>query len=760
MSTSQTNIALPEHDQVRLNRDQHSLAVYDPFVNSEEAADSIDLRAIWNTLVKYKWTILVFMMFVVLTVSLANFLMRPVYRDTTTIEYALDAKLVKLENVENSPQSRYREVAETQQNIIRSESLAIAVIDRLGIWNHPELTREVTQRGVLNGLSRIQALLFGTEGLLQKWFPQESNDIREVDSVENKRVARQQIIIEFLERLSVNNIRNSFLFSISYESFYKSTAADITNAVVEEYKQLNTTRRLDSTAGAREFLEGQIAQVQGKLETSEKELTGFARKHEIVDLENRDNILNERLAELSTQLTQVESERINAETLFNQASQGNIDSIPAVLERSLIDELKNELVALESEYLELTQVFKDSYPKVKQIKSKLAQVQRSLDRETGKVVRSLELQYKQLLEKESLISGALEKQKRELLDIKDRSIQYNILKREWETNRELYAGLLEKMKEVGVSAGIERNNVSVVDYASIPVKPAAPKTGRNIAIAVLVGLLGGICIALLLGYLDNTYRSSEEMETALRTPSLGLSPNISRKEKDDRQNVGTISHTDLNHEISESIRNIRTSLMFSSSSGAPKIILVTSSTAEEGKSTFSSNLAIAFAQSGLNVLLINGDLRRPVIHHIFNAPVTPGVSDYLVGAVSEPPIQSTHIDGLSILTAGTSSPNPTELIGSRRTADVIKELSERFDHIIIESPPILGIPDALVWSSYVNGVILLVASGTTSKDAVKDAVKRLRIVNAPLAGTVLNMVDTKSQEYGYYNQYYYSETNT
>ncbi len=734
------------------------LAVYDPNLNAQLPEDEIDLREIWRIISKYRWTIIIFTLVVTLTVAFANLLMRPVYQATTTIEITPDSRVVKLESLESAPQSqRYKEIAETQQNIIRSESVAVAVLDKLDLWEDAELSGEISQRGIMNGIMRVKALLVGEGGLLQTWLPANddavSMDSQDLDPAEIK---RRETLERFDERLFVESLRNSYLFRVSFESFGRRVAGSVANTVVEEYQRLSGQRRLDSSAGARKFLEQQITGVQARLETSEKELTEFAREHRIIDLEDSGNILNERLTELSSQYTRVQAERIQAETMFRQAEAGDIDAMPAVLDRSLLDELKNEYVTLESEYFKLSQVFKDNYPKVKQIRAQMAQIKATMQSETDKVVRSLKLEYKQLVAKESLLQDALEKQKGDLFDIKDRSVQYNILKREWETNRELYSGLLEKMKEVGVAAGIERSNISVVDQAAVPINPAKPQKTRNVALAGVFGLFGGLGLVFLLAYLDNTFRFTEDMERILHVTSLGLVPKLETPNRNDRKHVALITHTDRAHELSEAVRTVRTSLMFSAAGGAPRKILVTSATAGEGKSVFATNLAVTMAQNGSSVLLLNADLRRPVLHDIFQLPINPGLSDYLVNSEHDV-IHQTEIDGLSVVTAGVLPPHPTELIGSKQMDTFLGEVGERFDHVIIEAPPILGLADSLVLSSHVDGVMLIVASGLTNKDAVRDAVKRLRMIHAPLLGTVLNMVDTRSHEYGYYNRNYYSD---
>ncbi|MEE8428536.1 MAG: polysaccharide biosynthesis tyrosine autokinase, partial [Gammaproteobacteria bacterium] len=340
-------------------------------------------------------------------------------------------------------------------------------------------------------------------------------------------------------------------------------------------------------------------------------------------------------------------------------------------------------------------------------------------------------------------------------NLQDRAIQYNILKREWETNKQLYSGLLERMKEVGVAAGMELNNISIIDRAVIPVAPYKPKLRSNVSVAGLLGLMGGLGLAFLLAYLDNTLRTPEELEKVLGLSSLGMVPKADPKELSEVTSLDLVSHQERDSELSEAFRSIRTSLMFSSPQGPPKTLLVTSATPSEGKSMNAANLAVVLAQNNAAVLLVDSDLRKPRIHRIFGKPLSPGLTEHLVGK-RQNTIHDTEIPNLSVISAGTLPPNPAELLGSTSMDTFLNVMSDMFDYVILDSAPILGLADSVITSTKVKGTLLTVNASTTSKHAVREAVKRLRNVQAPLLGAVLNMVDMSSNEYGYYCNYYYS----
>ncbi len=715
------------------------LVPFDPYMNPHVSDDEIDLREIWNVLVRYRWTILIFLGVVTATTVIATLLMRPVYQAATLLEIIPSSRnIVKFQNLEQS-ELQPREFIQTQANILRSESVASAAISNLGIASHPELNGQLEQRGIVSGIRQVLSVFNSADAV--------SDEYTELVG-ERKRLER------FEERLRVAPIRNSNLFEVSFESFDPVLAADVANAVSEQFIKLNDERRFNSTSGAKSFLQQEIQRVQAKLERSEKDLNAFARKHQIVDLEDKNNIMSTRLQELNRSLTEVQSDRIRAEALYTQAQHGQVESLPAILQEDLIRNLKEEYTRLQAEYFKLANIYKDAYPKLQQVRAQMSQVKLSLDQEVGKIVASLKTNFEQLNERERLLQVAVKSQKNELLDLQDRAVQFNILKREWETNKELYSGLLERMKEVGVAAGMEMNNVAVIDHAAVPIKPSSPKLLLNFGIAGILGLLGGVGLAFLLAYLDNTIATPEELERIAHVASLGLLPKIDAKILDNDASLDLVSEVARDSELSEAFRSIRTSLMFSSPQGAPKKLYVTSTTFSEGKTTNAVNLAIVLAQQGAKVLLVDADLRKPRVHKVFGIPSSPGLSEHLVGQEKSNRVFRTNIHNLSVMAAGIPPPNPAELLNSSKMDAFLQVAQDMFDYVICDGPPIMGIADAIVTSVKMDGVVLVVSTNGVTKEALKESVKRLRSVRAPLVGAILNMVEMTRSQYGYYNSYY------
>ncbi|MCB1805362.1 MAG: polysaccharide biosynthesis tyrosine autokinase, partial [Candidatus Competibacteraceae bacterium] len=387
--------------------------------------------------------------------------------------------------------------------------------------------------------------------------------------------------------------------------------------------------------------------------------------------------------------------------------------------------------ALRSEHARLSQIYKPKYPKLQQISKQIGDIRATLEREVNNIKTSLQVRYEQLLDREKLLEQAVNQQKNQLLELQDRAIQYNILKREWETNKELYSGLLERMKEVGVASGMELDNVAVIDRAVIPAAPFKPSLPRNMMIALVLGLMGGVGLAFLLAFLDNTVRTSEEVERLLHLPSLGLVPKVDTKALPANVSLDLLAHQMREKDLVEAMRSIRTSLMFSNVGGLPKTLAITSSAPAEGKTTTAVNLSIVLAQSGASVLLVDADLRAPRLHKVFRCPRGPGLSDYLVKGELHL-AENTGVEHLTLLTSGTAPPNPAELLSSSTMDHLLEELADKYDYVLIDSSPVMGLADPIVLSTKVKGVLMVIAAGKVSKGALREAVKRLRGVNAPL----------------------------
>lgn len=735
----------------------HEMTVYNPYLQPKWVDDELDLRRLWSIVKSYRWLISFIVVICILTTIIASLMMRPVYRASALIEVKPDQRIVKFENLQQSD-LQDREFLNTQINILRSESVSNSVIDSLTLAEDPEFNGEITQRGLLVGLKAVkEGLRSAFSALANSWSESGSygdTGTSGLEDVSPEVIFERELVERYKEKLNVEEIPNSNLLRIYFDSFSSSRAAEIANSHVAAYIESNDNRRFNSTSSAKTFLQKQIEQTQAELESSEKELTDFARENRIVDVEDRSNFMEKRLTDLNNALTDTRQRRISAQVEYIQAQEGNLESIPAVLEGELIRRLQEQHATLLSEYEEMSRVFKDSYPKMQQLKSKLDNIKATLRDESRKLAEGLKNRYEQLVERENQLAQQVEQQQTEMLNLKDRAISYNILKREWEANRELYRGLLEKQKDVSVATGMEINNISIVDAAAVPTEKHSPKLTRNAAFAGVFGLIGGFGIAFLLAFMDNTFKNREDIETALGLAFLGIVPKVAADKKlDTGAPLSVLAYHQPTSALAESIRSVRTNILFSRPESVPKTLLVTSTAAGEGKSTIACNLALIMAQNGSRVVILEADLRCPNVSQWMNVTSEPGLTERLTGGSGEI-IQTTAFENVYCVPAGKLPQNPAELLGNPNMEAFLKTLYDHFDFIILDGPPTLGLADSMVLSSKVDGVLMVVKAQSTQKDAVTETVARLRAINAPIVGVILNHVDLSHHSYGYYQNYY------
>lgn len=702
--------------------------------------DEIDLRALWRIVLRYRKLIGLIFSIVVFTALLITLLMRPMYTATVSLEINTSGRsLVKFQNLENQGTESQDYIA-TQAKILESAAVANKVVEDLNLVERPEFNGKLNQRGLFNGLRSISNLFRSNSS------PSE---------IEQTRFA----VKKYQERVSVIPVRKTNLVRIGISSFDPVLAAALADQHAKAYIQLNDERRFSSTSGAKAFLEKEISNIQAKLETSEKQLNDFARKYGVVDLEDKNNIMMSRLSDLNSGLSIVQNERIDAETRLLQSKSADPEHLAAVFDDVLIKSLREELAKVKAEYFELSKIYKPAYPTMQQLNAKIDEVQANIQSQVNNIIGGFESDYQQLKLREALLVSELDDLKDSLLDLKDRAVTYNILKREWEANKSLYAGLLDRTKEVGVAAGMELNVGSVVDQASLPQEASSPKLLFNLALACGLGLIVSLGAAFLLSILDNTVHDVEHLRQITQLGHLGVTPEIQVDETEiegDSQTplYDTITHQKPGSIFSESIQSVRTSLSYARPGGFPKSMMVTSSVAGEGKSTVAMNLAISWAKSGQRVMVLEADFRKSRYHKIFGVPASPGLSDLLVGNTEAQAISVAEIPNLHLFVAGGQSPNPADLLRSTQMSDLIKNYEAEYDLVIVDCPPVLGLADAIVVSKLVSAVIFVVAAHQTPHDAIGNSIARLRAVGAPLIGTVLNKANSRNYGYDYYNYQY------
>jgi capsular exopolysaccharide synthesis family protein len=533
---------------------------------------------------------------------------------------------------------------------------------------------------------------------------------------------------------------------------------NVTNALAEAYIDYDLGSRIDASKDAKDFLERQITSMKARVETSEKTLNEYASKNEIIFVDrDKQSILNQKLADLSTALNTSAAEKMQKEALYREIRESGTDN-PVILNNPLILGLKQQHASLEAEYFNLSKTYTSDYPRMQNLKSQIDSIQSRIDREKSHLVRSVESDYHAALKKEANLKASFEIQKKRVLDFQEKTVQYQILKRDVDANKELYNSLLQRLNEVGVVAMSKATNIQVVDRAIFPGEPDKPNKTQNILLSILFGLMGGIGLAFLVEYFDNTVVDVQEIEKRMHVPSLGMIPFQSDLISLKRPQLIC---TDTRSPLSEVFRSISTFILFSSPLKPPKTILITSPGEKEGKSTISLNIAASLAGSLGNGVIVDADLRRPKLHHSFELDNKIGLSSCLSGNIAFDPgndilVRPTSTKGLNIITTGPVPPNPSELLFSPRMKALLDSLCTLFNFVVIDAPPVMGISDSVFLSTIVDGTILVVKAGETPKDALVATRKIFRSVNTNLLGVVLNGVKKGDFRYGYYSHYFSS----
>src|SRR6266702_2764915 len=716
-----------------------------------QAQDSM-LREYLRVLIKRKWVVISSVLIIFGVVATATMRTTRIYEAAGSIAInKTDPALLNLKDSANGAIDYDPSDLDTEVSILRSDLLALQVIKQLNLDKRPE---------------------FGGSGDTQPSSLELTTDALQPDSA-----STSELLAAFKGSLQVSLRPNTRVIEIHYLSADKELAAHVVNALTSTYIEQNFKTRFESTMQASDWLSKQLIDLQMKVETSQEKLVKYQKQHEILGIDEKQNIITSKLDELNKELTTAESGRMEKESVYQLVQSGDADTAAAAATSadapapggatisSLLEKLREQQAELKIQVAELSTQFGPSYPKVAQLNSQLKELDAQIQLELKKVVSRLRGDYLTALQRENMLRGAMENQKQEANELNESAIEYSLLKRDVETNRTLYEGLLEKLKEAGVTAGLRSNNIRPVDEARVPMYPAEPNVPRNLSFALALGLTTGIGLAFLLEGIDNTVRTPEQAQAISGLPSLGMIPLGSKTLSEgnarglsvaaSKEAVELITISRPQSQMSESYRALRTSLLLTSVGAPPKIILITSALPQEGKTTTSINTATVLAQKGTRVLLIDADLRRPSIHKTLGMGPRAGLSNVLTGGTTlqQATIRSSSLPNLFVLPAGTPPPNPAELLASAQMIDMLAELREQYDHIVVDTPPTLSVTDAVVLSTRADAVVLVIRSGQTTKPALRRARDILAQVNARVAGVLLNAVNLDSPDYYYYYEY-------
>ena len=723
-----------------------------------EFEDSMDLRDYLDIILRRKWLVLSIVFVSFITTLIVSYSMQPLYKAKAKIELSLQApRVTKFEDTLTS-HLQTREFMQTQLKLLHSASLIDRVIERLQLDTNPVFHPPANKKdegGIITGIKRFfRETLTSFSGSVN---PQGA-EIPEDPQLSQLRLrkATESKVIGSLEALPD---RDTTLISLGFKSPDPVVARDILNMLIQEFMSWQVDKKIESSINAKKQLEKQIDMARIQLEKAEINLNAFSRKAGIVSLASNLNLIYTQLEGANKAYLAAQSERLNKESLYNQSKEGP-GSLPSIVESQLIQKLRGDYIALTAEYKEASVTFKDDYPKLQNLKAKMSNIENQIKVEENRVVDSIKNDYFSALKKEEILKKDTENKKALAMELNDRATQYKILEREVETNKQIHQSLFERSREIDATVGTEVGSVQVVDYATQPLSPYTPNISQNLLFALIAGIIGGVGLAFLLEYLDNTIKRIEEISDRFHVPILGVLPFIQADELRDIANLVRLRPTSG---FSEAIRTAKVSIQLSSSfDQPPKLLLMTSTTSGEGKSTIAANLAQTFVPEE-KVLLIDADLRKPSLHRLFSTSGNGGrlgakrrgLSNYLTGASGiEELIQESGVENLHVLFAGPIPPNPAELLASNRMRQLLEAVYEHYDRIIIDAPPATGFADALILGHYADGVILVSTLGQTHREALRIFRKNLVGVGGRLIGSIVNKLNVHSPYGGYYYKYY------
>jgi succinoglycan biosynthesis transport protein ExoP len=746
---------------------------------AERLGQEINLREYWEKILRRKGTVLAFALGVFAFGAFGTFTQKPVYTAKSTLLIEKEPNILSFEQVLKI-ETMGDDFYQTQYKLLSSRGLADSVVDRLKLYENSEFVGRPDKRK------------------------------KPIDPTNN--VVREGLIDGFLARLSVKPVRLTRLVEVSFAAGDPKLAAECANELAAAFIDLNINIKYAATEQATTFLSEQIKGLQSEIEQKGKQLQGFEAEANIVALSDNETTVIDRLSQLNKALTEAQIDRSQKEATWNGLKNVGPDYVPEAINNLLIQRLREEYVRFKREYQKMEERFQPDYPELQRTKVEMESARKSLEDETQNLVKGAYSEYQTALNKERSLETEFNEQKGEAFKMNSGAVLYNGLKVEIENKKTLLDSLLRRESETGVEArlkGLRTSNVRVVDRARVPVRPSSPNKRRNLILALILGLGGGVGLAFLFDFLDNSVKTSEDVERYAGLPTLGVVPKFSLEgankaysygrrlkagkrepkqigagasagevveggaetatipgavpfvaevEKAERPgSIELIPHYFPNSRLAESYRSIRTALLLSSADHPVKTIAVTSALPGEGKTVSAANLAITLAQSGKTVVVVDADLRRPRQHRLFKVKNTYGLTTYLTDSVElKKVIKSTDIPNLFLVNSGPIPPNPAELLGSDKMARFIKMMGEECDYLLFDLPPMLEISDALVLGAKVDGVVLVVWGDKTSREALKKVREKLDMLKVRTLGVIINNVTLPHHGSYYYKDSYHS----
>lgn len=709
------------------------------FDTTSSDASYFDLRRNLEIPKRRRWTIFTTALIAVTLATVYGFKTKPVYRATGRIE--IDNETPEVQSLQDS----YRGLPnsddtflKTQVRVLESDSLALETIAQLDLSGRPEFLPQTRGYPVSEQESRLQ---------------------------------RGKLLDQFRSRLGITLVPESRVIEASFESTDPDLAAQVVNALVKDYVEYNFHEKYDATRQASGWMEQQLSELKAKVEKSQKALVDYERQNAIVNIDDKQNVAEEKLSDLDRDLTVAESDRAQKESLYNLVKSDE-KQVAFVAQNDLLQKLEEKYADLKAQYVDVLGQYGPNFPKVVRLRDEISEMQSLINAERERTVAQIQNDYLAAVGRENLLAAAVNHQKAEVGRLNELLIQHNLLKQEFESNQQLYDSLQQRLKDATVSAGLRATDVHIVDRALAPAMPVRPRKVRSIAVGLIAGLLVGLALAFVQESVDSSVKTAEDAERLIGVPSLATVP-LARPQRSGHLlswRTGTSANgsaalaalrNPLSHQA-ESYRALRTAILFSTAPRPPQALLVTSAQPGEGKTCTSINLGVVLAQRGGRVLIVDSDLRKPGVSQALHLESgSDGLTGVLTGACDlEMTIQPAEPgSNVWVLPAGPSPPNPAELLSSARMEEVLKQARDSFDYIILDSPPALMFTDATILSILVDGIVLVVNTGSTARSALMRSSRILRTAGGRVLGLVMNRSDAELNDYGGYGAYYYRHAN-
>ena len=731
----------------------------------------VNIKDYLDVILKWRWVVITFFLVVVVTVTIHNFLARPEYQSTVRVTIEKEnPNIISIQEVLQMDASQ-ADYMQTQVDIFKSRSLASEVIMRMNLEESPEF-KAPDKETESDWIDAVKEWIKSVKDWVKSLFITEKEKKEELMAEE---AIYSPLVGAYLGRLEIEPIRRTRLIDISFVGYNPGIITKIANEHVQAYIDKNLELKFQAAQDAISWLSKKLSDIKNNLAKAEDTLQRFKEKEDIVSLGDivslstkGDSIIHQKISELNSALTEARIKRLNLESTqkrLKKIEKGSemIESFPNIIDNPLINNLKNSLANLLMKKSELKEKYGEKHPRMMSLNAEIKQQEDKIIEQIAMVAKSISTRYEIAFAQEKSIYAELEREKRKAKNLTRKSIQFSVLQREVESNKQIYDTLLTRMKETSLTSGLNTSNLKIIDRAEASFSPIKPKKKRNILLAIIVGLAMGTGMAFFLEYMDDSIESPEDIEKHLGIPFLGPLGYVKNPKKDSEQTKWELfALNDPKSTTAEALRNIRTNISFRLKGKDDKSLVVASANPGEGKTLFAINMAILFASMGKKTVLIDADMRKPRINKLTDIERSPGLSDALIGEVQlSSIIKQVLLPNLYVVPSGTLPPNPAELLTSERMDEFQQKFNKTFDIIIYDTPPMMSVTDSLILSKSAGNTVLIIKGGETERKAVKHAARQLEELDAKILGTVLNEIAMataryygKYGKYGKYSRYY------